>query len=187
MPMGQVNLHSATREELFERLAWFYATVNQITLFDADGYQHKNSNLIYLLRGRIPIPTRFALRYNFEQKASYIRSLTVRDICCTYGDWVNHERLPESMSDQSNSRGQQPFLSMEGLQLRNKLFEFSSLLNQLKKFPIHLLDTWNSRIWQILESFIWIIATSNKQNIMSFIPTSTSGNCSTKCASLPER
>ncbi len=32
-----------------------------------------------------------------------------------------------------------------------------------------------------------IIATSNKQYIVSFIPTSTSGNRSTECASLPER
>ncbi len=32
-----------------------------------------------------------------------------------------------------------------------------------------------------------IIATSNKQYIVSFIPTSTIGDCSTKCAPLPER
>jgi hypothetical protein len=30
MPIGQINLHSATTEELFERLAWFYATAKQV-------------------------------------------------------------------------------------------------------------------------------------------------------------
>ncbi len=114
MPLiGQVNFYSATTEELFERLAWFYATVKQITLFYADEDPHKISNLIHLSRGCIPIPTSIALRYNFEQKASFIRSLTVQDICFTYADWVNVLRLPESMSDESDSQGQWPFLRLE--------------------------------------------------------------------------
>ncbi len=46
MPIGQVDLDNVTTEEIFERLTWFYATVKQITLFDADGRQHKISNLI---------------------------------------------------------------------------------------------------------------------------------------------
>ncbi len=87
MPIGQVNLHSATTEELSERLAWFYTTAKQMTFLSADGYPHKTSNLIHLSRGCIPIPTSFALRYNFEQ-ASFIRSLTVQDICFIFKDWV---------------------------------------------------------------------------------------------------
>jgi hypothetical protein len=106
MPIGQVNLHSATKEEFFERLAWFYTTTKQITLFDADGHLHKTSNFIHLSLGCKPIPTSFALRYNFEQKASFIRSLTVQDICLTYEDWVNLGGLPESMSYQLDSQGQ---------------------------------------------------------------------------------
>ncbi len=43
---------------------------------------------------------------------------------------------------------------MEGSSLRIDLFESSSILNQLKKFPIYLLDTWNQRIWQMLETVI---------------------------------
>jgi hypothetical protein len=101
MPIGQVNLHSATTEKLFERLAWFYATAKQTTLFSADGHPHKTSNLIHLSR---PIPKGFDPRYNFEQKASFIRSLTVQDICLTNEDWVNLGRLPESMSDQLDSQ-----------------------------------------------------------------------------------
>ncbi len=42
MPIGQVNLHSATTEQLLERLAWFYTTAKQMTFFDADGYQTQN-------------------------------------------------------------------------------------------------------------------------------------------------
>ncbi len=33
MPIGQVNLHSATTEALIKRLAWFYTTAKQIMLF----------------------------------------------------------------------------------------------------------------------------------------------------------
>jgi hypothetical protein len=43
---------------------------------------------------------------------------------------------------------------MEGSPLRIDLFESSSILSQLKKFPIHLLDIWNQRIGQILECVI---------------------------------
>ncbi len=152
MHIGQVNLHSATTEQLFERLAWFYTTAKQMTFFYANGYPHKISNLIHLSRGCIPFLTSFALRYNFDQKVSFIRSLTVQDICLTYKDWVNLGRLPECMSDQLDSRGQWPFLSMEGSRI--DLFESLSLLNQLKKFPIYLLDTWNQRIWHTLETVI---------------------------------
>ncbi len=45
-------------------------------------------------------------------------------------------------------------LSMEGSPLRIDLFESSSILSQLKKFPIYLLDNWNQRIGQILETVI---------------------------------
>ncbi len=38
-----------------------------------------------------------------------------------------------------------------------------------------------------LEDCYWIITTSIKQHFELFIPTSTSGNSSTKCASLTER
>jgi hypothetical protein len=154
MPIGQVNHHSATTEQLFERLGWFYTTAKQMTSFNADGYPHRISNLIHLLRGCIPFPTSFALRYNYDQKVSFIRSLTVQDICLTYKYWINLGRLPESMSDQLDSRGQWPYLSMEGPPLRINLIESSSTLNQLKKFPIFLLDTWNQRIGQILETVI---------------------------------
>ena len=106
MPMGQVNLHSVTTEDFFERLVWFYTTAKQMTFFDADGYPHRISNLIHPSRGCIPFPTNFAVRYNYDQKVSFIRSLTVQDICLTYKDWVNLGILPESMSDQLDSQGQ---------------------------------------------------------------------------------
>ena len=59
-----------------------------------------------------------ALRYSYH----------VQVICLTYKDWVNLGRLPESMSDQLNSRGQWPYLSMKGPPLRINLFESSNIL-----------------------------------------------------------
>ena len=40
MQLRQVNLYSATTEDLFERLAWFYATVNQVQFYDEEGQGH---------------------------------------------------------------------------------------------------------------------------------------------------
>ena len=140
----------------------------------------KKSNLIHLLRG-------FALRYNYDQKVSFIRSLTVQDTCLTYEDWVNLSRLPESMSDQLNGRGQWPYLSMEGPQLRINLIESSSILNQLKKFPMYLLDIWNQRIRQILETAFGSLPPQSGDTLSYLFSISKNGNSSTKCASLPER
>ena len=54
MPLRQVNLYSATPEELFERLAWFYATANQVQIYDAEGQGHPLSTLVYLSRHTHP-------------------------------------------------------------------------------------------------------------------------------------
>ena len=56
MPLIQVNLNSATTEELFERLAWFYATAHQVQIYDAEGHDHPLSlaTLVNLSRGKIP-------------------------------------------------------------------------------------------------------------------------------------
>ena len=62
MPLRQVNLHSATTEELFERLAWFYATAQQAQIYDAEGQPYSLSTLVNLSRGKIPFPPRFALK-----------------------------------------------------------------------------------------------------------------------------
>ena len=62
MPLRQVNLNSVTTEELFERLAWFYATVNQVQIYDAEGHGYSLSALVDLSRGNIPFPPRFALQ-----------------------------------------------------------------------------------------------------------------------------
>ncbi len=86
MPVGQVKLHSAKNEQLFELLAWFFTTAKQKTFFDADGYPHRISKLIHLSRGCIPFPTSFELRYNYNQKVSFIRTSTLQDICLTYED-----------------------------------------------------------------------------------------------------
>ena len=61
MPLIQVNLNSATTEELFECTAWFYATVNQVQIYDAEGHGHLLSVLVDLSRGNIPFLPRFAL------------------------------------------------------------------------------------------------------------------------------
>ena len=46
MPLIQVNLNRATTEELFERLAWLYTTVNQVQRYDVEGHGHSLSVLV---------------------------------------------------------------------------------------------------------------------------------------------
>ena len=134
MPLRQVNLNSATTEEQFERLTWFYATVNQVQIYDVEGQGHSLSVLVDLSRGNIPFPQRFELQDDLVQKQAFLQSLKVQNICCTFGDWVRHGRTPESMFDQHNVKGPWPFLSMEGFLLRIDLSASLSRLNKLKKY-----------------------------------------------------
>ncbi len=79
MPIVQVKFTEQQQKKyLSYLLGLYYSQVKR--LFYADGHQHEISNLIHLSQGCIPIPTSFALRINFEQKAPFIRSLTVQDI-----------------------------------------------------------------------------------------------------------
>ena len=61
MPLRQVNLYSATTEELFERLAWFYTTVNQVQVYDAEGQGHPSSIVVYIC-GLTPVKLFFRLQ-----------------------------------------------------------------------------------------------------------------------------
>ena len=74
MTLIQVNLDSATTEE-FERLAWFYATANQVQIYDAEGQGHSLSTLVSLSRGNIPFLPRFALQNDLVQKQEFIQKL----------------------------------------------------------------------------------------------------------------
>ena len=78
MPLIQVNLHSATTEELFERQAWFYATVNQAQTYDAEGHGHPLSVRVDLSRGNLPFQPRFALQNYLVQKQAFLQSLKVQ-------------------------------------------------------------------------------------------------------------
>ena len=166
MPLRQVNLHSATPEELFERLAWFYATAQQAQIYDAEGHPYSLSTLVNLSRGKIPFPPRFAQQNDLVQKNAFLQSLKVQNICCTYGDWSKFGRIPGSMFDQQVN-GQWPFLSMEGSRLRTDLSEPSSRLNQLKIFPIYLLELSNQKIGRILGHVIDSLPPSNRDTLSS--------------------
>ena len=122
------------QRNFFERLAWFYATIKKMLVYDADRYCHELSDLILLSRGNISFRPRFALQYDFEQKAAYLQESKVQNFRCTFEDWVKLEWTPDDILDQRNSKGQWPFLSMEGSQLRTDLLASSSILNQLKNF-----------------------------------------------------
>ena len=94
LPLRQVNLYSTTSEELFERLAWFYTTVNQVQVYDAEGDGHPLSDLVQLSRGCIPFPPRFVLQNDLVQKQAFLQSLKEQNICSIVGDWVRHGRTP---------------------------------------------------------------------------------------------
>ena len=59
MTLIQVNLNSATTEELFERLAWFFATANQVQICDAEGQSHSRIISSFPLARKDSIPTAF--------------------------------------------------------------------------------------------------------------------------------
>ena len=113
MTFIQVNLNSATTEELFELLAWFYDTANQVQICDAEGQSHLLSTLVSLSRGKNPFPPRFALQNDLVQEQTFIQNLTPQNICCTHGDWSRFGRIPGRMFDQQ-VKGKWPHLSIEG-------------------------------------------------------------------------
>ena len=73
--LRQINLNNVTTEELFERLAWFYAAVNQVQIYDVEGQGHPLSVLVDLSRGNITFPPRFALQNDLTQKQAFPQSL----------------------------------------------------------------------------------------------------------------
>jgi hypothetical protein len=68
IPLSQVNLSSATTEELFERIAWFPITAKHTIVYDATGNCHQLSKLTHLSPGKIPFTPRFAQMYDYEQR-----------------------------------------------------------------------------------------------------------------------
>ena len=166
MPLIQVNLNSATTEELFERLAWFYATAHQVQIYDAEGQGRRLSTLVYHSRGKTPFPPRFALQNDLVQKQEFLQSLKVQNICCTHGDWSRFGIIPESMFDQQ-VKGKWPYLSIEGSPLRTDLSASLRRLEQLKKYPIYLLEISNQKIGRILGHVIDSLPPSNRDTLSS--------------------
>ena len=167
MPLRQVNIYSATTEELFERLDWFYtSTVNQVQVYDAEGHSHLLSDLVRLSRGYIPFPPCFALQNDFVQNQPLLQSLKVQNVCCTFEGWGKLWRIPASMFDQRDGKGQWPFLSMEGSQLRTDLSASLSRLNKLKKLP-YSLEISNQKIGIFLERVIDSLPLPNRDTLSS--------------------
>ena len=67
MAFSQVDLSSATLEELFQRLAWYNATTKHTIVYDAMGNCHQLSKRTQLSQGKIPFPPCFPQMREFEQ------------------------------------------------------------------------------------------------------------------------
>jgi hypothetical protein len=109
---------------------------------------------------------------DYKQNA-LLQRMKVQDLCCTYEDWIQRGRTPESMVKKRDSQGQWPFLSL----LEIDFSASSSILKQLKKFLTYLLGLGNQMISKILERVISALPPMNWYTLSDFSHNSASRNC----------
>ena len=104
MSFSPVNLSIAKLEELFQRLAYINAVAKYAGIYDTIGNAHQLLILIQLSRGKIPFSPPYLRMQDYEQNA-ILQSMKVQDLCCTYKDWIQRGRTPDSVYDKRDSQG----------------------------------------------------------------------------------
>ena len=138
-------------EQIYEKLCWIYSTFRSTFVYYAIGKSYPLSDITQLTRGKIPYPARFNEMMDYKQSA-IIQDLQMKDVLCTREDWMsrgtNHYTMPEYYDEE----GQELFISMEGIPLRDPEIIAKQIITQLKNFPFYLLDPSNTMIGKIVSN-----------------------------------
>ena len=136
------------------------ASITYKVICDAIGYCYQLSQLNLLSRGKIP-PSEYFLRMEDYEPQAIIQNLEVKDVCCTKDDWIARGRSPTDIYTifltVSLSKGQEPFLSMEDVPLRQEARAMKTL-RRLENFPKNLLGLGNEMIGKIMASVFGAMA-----------------------------
>ena len=130
-----INIATASVEQIFERLCWLYSTFRSTFVYDAIGKSYPLSDITQLKRGKIPYSERFNEMIDYQQNA-VIQGLQTSDLLCTREDWILRRRLGHTISDQRDSEGQELFISMEGVALREPSVISKKIMHHVKDVPV---------------------------------------------------
>ena len=137
-------------KKIYDEIVWFYTTVSQVSVFDANDFFDRISPLVQLTRRNIPYWQRFDQMIYTEQN-SIIQNLSEHDICIDRKDLIDRDQNAMNLYNRCDSKGQTPFISStEGLPWDHDTQLARNVLNQQKKFPAYFVSQSNE-IWNILD------------------------------------
>ena len=128
-----------------------YSTFRSTFVYDAIGKSYPLSDVTQLTRAKIPYPERFNEMIDYKQNA-VIQDLQMKDVLCTREDWIFRGRLYYTMHDHRDNEGQELYISMEGVPLREPEVIAKKIMLHVKKFRFYLLDPSNTMIGKIVSN-----------------------------------
>ena len=134
----------------------FHFKVNS-RLYDAIGKPYPLSDITQSTRAKIPYPERFNEMIDYRQNA-VIQDLQMKDVLCTREDWIFRGRLYYTMQDYRDNEGQELYISMEGVSLREPVVIGKKMMLHLKNFPFYLLEPSNTMIGKIVSNAFEVMA-----------------------------
>ncbi len=74
----------------------------------------------------------------------------MKDVLCTRSDWVNQGRGPSTLDDFWYADGDEKFITIEGIQLRDPVHKAENVLQRVQRFLTYLLKPSNKVIGTIM-------------------------------------
>ena len=93
-----INVATASVDSIYERLCWLYATFRSTFVYNANGKSYPLSDITQFSRAKSPYLERFDEMIDYKQN-EVIRDLKMKDVLCTWEDWVSRGRLDHTMRD----------------------------------------------------------------------------------------
>ena len=159
-----INVATASMEQIYERLCWIYSTFRSTFVYDANGKSYPLSDITQLSRAKIPFPERFDEMIDYKQN-EVIRDLKMKDVLCTWEDWVSRGRLDHTMRDDRDQEGQALYITMEGVTYREPEVTANKLLYHVRKFPTYLLGPSNKMIGTTIANAFETIAPPSRATL----------------------
>ena len=94
---------------------------------------------------------------DYKQNA-LIQDLKMKDVICTKEDWILRGRLYYRIPEHRDNEGQELYISMEGVPLREPEITVKQIILQLHKFPIYSLGASNTMIGKTVSNAFDVIA-----------------------------
>ena len=94
---------------------------------------------------------------DYKQNA-VIQDLQMKDVLCTREDWIIRGRHYYTIPDHRDNEGQELYISMENVPLRESEVIATKIILHLKIFPFYLLEPSNTMIGKIVSNTFQVMA-----------------------------